>query len=547
MRENFSITLIQCPCWGRETPPLALALLAGNLRSKGYEVYLFDLNNWFYHVISENYKQFWHQEEYKFWQSPETMKEMLEYYDVEIEAETNKVLEKGSQLIGFSVETSSLHFTLEITKRIKNKSPNTLIAVGGPETGESFTGLRFIDNPNIDAVVLGEGDETLPRMCADLKEKGYFTKIPGLVFKKDGGIINGGLREPIKSLEAIPLPDYSDFDLSKYANPNRLDIFGSRGCINKCHFCYEWKYFHRLRFRSGENLFEEVKHHLSTFPNVNYFNMNDSALNISPRAIRRFSELLLENNVRIIWGGWAIIRECMTPDLLKLMARAGCDYLFYGVESGSNRVLKSMNKKSTRELAAQILGDTHKAGINTTALFMVGYPTETEEDFQMTLDFIRQNHKWITSVCPSQAFTAIMPNTYLYENPKEFGVENVDHSLFWTSQNGKNTYPIRFDRYERLCKLCIELGLLGPGVVEERADKWKLFGEYYQYIRDYQGAMNCYFKDLLKHGYSPESVRGFFECYDLSQGKKETYQLPYQGINKLISLYNVTINTFSKP
>ena len=182
MTEDFSITLIQCPCWGRESPPLAIALLTGNLRNRGYRVHLFDLNNEFYHIVSERHKKLWRQEEETFWGSPESAKELIEYYNVEIQVEVKKILEKDSQLVGFSVNYSSLNFTLEIARRIKNNSPDTLIVLGGPGTVEYFGGLRLLENSSIDAIVLREGDETLLQMCVDLKEKGCFAKIPGLVF-----------------------------------------------------------------------------------------------------------------------------------------------------------------------------------------------------------------------------------------------------------------------------------------------------------------------------------------------------------------------------
>ena len=541
MIKNFSITLIQCPGWGREAPPAGIALLAGNLRSKGYKVHLFDLNNELYHIVSENYKKFWNAAEHRLWRSANSMKEMMELYDAEIEAEIKKILEKGGQLVGFSVHETSLQFTLEVAKRIKRHSPDTLIVLGGPETADyPGGGLKLLENPAIDAIVLREGDETLPQMCADLKEKGHFSKIPGLVFKKDGEIVHGGERELIKSLDALPFPDYSDFDLTRYEHPGRLDIVSSRGCPYRCYFCVKNIFFQRFRFRSGESLFKEVKHHLSKSPNAGIFHFADSLLNGVPKEIEKFSELLLKNNIQINWRGEASIRKEMTADLLRKMAKAGCKLLFWGMESGSNKILKSMNKTYfTKELAAQVLKDSHEAGIKVIANFMFGYPTETEEDFQETLDFIRQNHEWIDDVNPSQGFTVIPEGSYLYEHAEEFGIDVKDglHGLYWSTKDGKNTYPERLDHYERFCKLTWELGL-GPPHAVVQENKWKSLAEYYRYKKNYQQAVDCYFKDLLKRGYSPESVKNFFECQVLAEGKEENHPLPYQGLKKLISLYD---------
>ncbi|RJQ47244.1 MAG: radical SAM protein [Nitrospiraceae bacterium] len=536
MLKEFSITLVQCPCWGRETPPLAISLLAGNLRNKGFSVNLFDFNNELFHKVSDDIKRQWSQEAYTFWSSETSVKGLMEEYSEEVDDEVRRIIETGSQLVGFTVYFTTKNYTLEIIKRLKVRSPDTTVILGGPSTAEYAGGLELLKNPCVDAIVLREGDETLPELCTAYKEKGRFVSIPGLVFKEGEEIIHGGIRNPVPSLDALPFPDYSGFDLAQYASPERLDIFSSRSCVNRCYFCDERKYFERFRVRSGKRIFEEVQHNLTLFPHLKFFNFSDSVLNGSLKTLREFSELLLQNNVRIAWGGQAIVRKDMSPELLSLMAKAGCTYLSYGIESGSDAVRKSMNKgRFTTEAAAQVLRDTHNAGIKAYANFMFGYPTETEEDFLMTLDFIRQNHAWIDGVSPSQSFIVIVPNTYLYENPDEFGVETHMHHLFWQTANGENTYPARFERYERFCRLCIELGLGGVGVTEEKIDKWKLLGAYYRHKKAYDTALECYKKDIVKHGYSAESVKFFLECS--RQGEGIDLSDPYRGLDKLIFYY----------
>ncbi len=544
MLKDLSITLVQCPSWSREAPPLAISLLAGNLRSNGYKVHLHDFNNELYHIVLDEHKSLWDLEEYTFWSSEESVNQFIEEYNSEIDEEINKIIETGSKLVGFTLYFTTLYFTLEIIKRLKSRSPNTLIVLGGPSTDEHAGGLELLDNPNVDAVVIREGDETLPEMCTVLKEKGRLIKMPGLAFKEGNQIIYGGIRNPIPSLDTIPFPDYSDFELTRYKLPESLNFFSSRSCVNKCHYCSERNYFMLFRVRSGKSLFEEVQFQLSYFPNVKFFNFNDSVFNGSLKTVREFSELLLKNNVRIVWGGQGIIRD-MTPELLNLMAKAGCVSINFGVETGSDTVRKSMNKNNfTNKLAAKLLKDTHDAGIKVTTNFMFGYPTETEEDFQMTLNFIRQNYKWIDHVYPSNFFTSFMPGTYLYENSEMFGVGPNMHYLYWETKDCKNTYPIRFERFERFCRLCIEVGFDGRLVPEEKVDKWKLLGHYYRFKKDYEKAIECYKIDLLKHGYSPESVRFFLECS--RYGEEIDRSNPYKGLDKLISYYDDTIKSLSE-
>jgi anaerobic magnesium-protoporphyrin IX monomethyl ester cyclase len=536
--KNISVSLVQCPAWGRETPPVAISLLAGNLRNQGYKVHLFDLNNEYFYKVSDKYKIYWGQEYFYFWESENSVKELLDQYQNEVEQTVEQIAATGSKIVGFSLVFTCVHFTMEIAKKLKELSPETMVVLGGPSTAEYAGGLNFLDRSFVDAIVLREGDITFPEICKDIEEKGHLEKIPGLIFKKDGAVINGGLRAPVQSLDSIPFADFTDYDFTKYADPTRIDLFSSRGCINKCHYCDERQYLQRYRYRSGKRLFEELRYHMSYNPNIKSIFFCDSVVNGSLKAMHEFSELLIRHDIKVAWGGQAVVRKDMDAGLLNLMAKAGCAYLCYGIETGSEKVLKTMNKKlATIEADEQNLKDTHNAGIRAYANFMFGYPTETEEDFLQTLDFVRRNRPWIDGVSPSLSFTNILPNTYLYENLVEFGIDPKRyHHLYWSTRDRENTYPIRFDRYERFCRLCIELGLTGVGVVEERLDKWKKLGDYYTYIKDYEKATECFALDLLNNGYSCDSIKHFLENYTNEKGIKSSE--PFKAFERLLAYIN---------
>ncbi|MFC1854207.1 B12-binding domain-containing radical SAM protein, partial [candidate division CSSED10-310 bacterium] len=514
MLSHFSVTLVQCPFWNIETPPIAMSLLAGNLRTKGINVHLFDLNIEFYHTVSPKQRGPWLEEIGLFWYSEKSVRGLMEEYDEEIDKQISQIIEKGSLLVGFTLYNSTIIYSMEIIKRLKSQSPDTFVVLGGRSTAMHACGkgLDLLKNPDIDAVVFGEGDETLPEMCTILRERGHFKKIPGLAFKKNGKIIHGGMRSPIRSLDTIPFTDYSDFDLNRYNNPKCLDVFSSRGCVNICHFCAEQYFFKRFRTRSAKNLFDEVQFHMSQHPDVNSFFLSDSALNGSLKTLREFSELILKNKVKISWGGFAVVRKEMTPEILNLMAKAGCSFLFYGIESGSERVRRHMNRlRYGNELATKVLKDTHDAGINVYVAFMFGFPKETEEDFQMTLTFIRHNHKWINHVFPSSALTALLPDTYLYNNSEEFGIEETKkHIIFWETKDGQNTFLTRMERYKRFCRLCQDLGIEFTGT-DDKEEKWRIWGSYYSYKGDHDKVLE-YKKEVMKHGKSREASVFFQEC-----------------------------------
>jgi hypothetical protein len=211
--KKTKVALVMCPCWGREAPPLSISLLGGNLRSKGYEVSLFDLSNHFYHESADEYKKYWGQEHYSYWGTESSVKAFIAAHDKAVESILRTILDTGSKVIGFSVVFSTLHFSLELAARIKQLAPDRIIIMGGPHTSLFYSGKYILDNENVDAIVLHEGDETLPELLRDLDKTGRFSKIPGLMFKENGVIVDGGMRKPIQSLNELSFADYSDFDL----------------------------------------------------------------------------------------------------------------------------------------------------------------------------------------------------------------------------------------------------------------------------------------------------------------------------------------------
>ncbi|MCL2389795.1 MAG: radical SAM protein, partial [Elusimicrobia bacterium] len=319
-------------------------------------------------------------------------------------------------------------------------------------------------------------------------EKGFLSK------NANGEIIDGGQPDYVKDLNSLPLPDYSEFkdDIlnNKYSQPHRLDVLDARGCINECHFCYEQLFWPHYRSMSAKRLFEQIQKHMADFPQINYFYFNGLLINGDLKKLEEFCDLIIENNVKISWAGQATVRDDMTPELLKKMRRAGLGWVGYGIESGSQKVLDAMNKKFTVLGAIELLKNTREAGIAFQVNMMFGFPTETEEDFQKTLKFLVHARPYINSILASQSFFTLEKGTYVRNHPEKFGITDSRHHLYWKADNGKNDYAARFDRYERFCRLALELKIPETsGISEVKPDKHFLLGEYYLYDKNYAKAL----------------------------------------------------------
>ena len=515
----MKIALVQTPGWGRECPPFALACLAGYVRANGHEAVCFDLNNAFYHN-SPGYERMWADKDYySFWENPSRIQTLVQENESVIEGYVDDILATQAPVIGFATHTTSFLVSLEISRRIKRKEPGRIIVFGGPQCSREQAGFRFAKDPVVDAVVVGEGEATLLAVLDSVARSGRLEPMAGLILRVGDEIRDCGDRELISDINSLPIPDYSDFadDIRKgrYADPRRLEIFDGRGCVRTCHFCSEWQFWRRFRSMSGERMFEEIRSQVQMFPQVDYFYFIGSLLNGNVKALERFCDLVIESGMKIRWAGQAVVNLKMDKRLLGKMAQAGCVWLGFGIESGSQRLRDLQNKKFTNENAYETFKAAHSSGISTQINIMFGMPEETREDFQETLRFLVRNRPHLDTVLASQSFCVIDKNTALYNRPEEFGIRGQEHHLYWDSNDGKNDYPERFRRYEEFCRLALQLRIPETsGILAVKPDKWYLLGEFYRYKKQMFKAIACFRRSLRLESVNKTTIAALAACYE---------------------------------
>ena len=514
----MKVALVQCPGWGRECPPFALACLAAYVRRAGHEAFCFDLNNAFFHTIPD-FRRMWEDKDYySFWENPSRISDLMLKCGDRVDEYVDRILATGAPIIGFTTHTTSYLVSLDVARRIKRKDPKRIVVFGGPQCSRAQAGAGFAGEDCVDAVAVGEGEATLLALMETVAREGGLRPMPGLILRWEGKVVDCGDRDLIPDLDALPIPDYSDFrdDIlsGAYENPRRLEIFDSRGCVRTCHFCSEWQFWRIFRSMSGDRMFAEIKHQVELYPRVNRFYFVGSLANGSMKAIGRFCDLVIESGLKIEWEIQAIINPGMDGPMLKKMSDAGCRWIGYGVETGSESLRYRMNKKFTNENAYVTLAATHQAGIKAQINIMFGQPTETREDFEETLRFLTRVRPHIDSVLASQSFTVIDKSTIFYDKPEMFGIKGQEHHLFWDSNEGANDYPERFRRYEEFCRLAISLGLPETaGVLSEKPDKWLLLGGYYEHKGRWPRAIACYRRSLRKESVNKAVLARLARCY----------------------------------
>ena len=501
--------LIQTPCWVIDSPPYNLALLKAVCAREGHEIICLDYNIKFYKYVLKKREDIYSKPTN--WYNHEYVKQIIKKHSALIDIWVDDIIKRSIKVIGFSTTGLSVEFSKEIARRIKEKDNRRIIIFGGPHCFRAEFGEVLLEREScVDAVCFLEGERVLPKFLGLIEKKGQIESIPGIAFRNEKNEIIDCFNEEIREdLNSLPFADYSDFKMQEYASAE-LPISTSRGCIYKCLFCSETGVWKNYRCRSAQNIFSEMMYQTRRYPFIKSFFFNDSLINGNIDMLNRLCDLLIEHNnfgtlagimnkifkrlgisVRkgknIYWGGQATIREEMTKKFMLKLRKADFSHVRYGLESGSERILKKMGKRFTPELAERVIRDTKDANIDTYVNIVIGFPTETEEDVKMTAYFLKRNKKFITEVnCHP---LSIVPGSYLYEHRDDFEIQ-CDDVFNWYSGDKENTLEKRLETLK-----------FYKEYIGDKGESFFTVGDYYLAIannyfsdNDYNNALKYYVK-----------------------------------------------------
>jgi len=446
--KKLRVALVLSPCWTNLSPPLGISYLASISKLRGYETRCFDINIEIYNLLKQEKIDFWDFGAHYKWQDPFFSDQVLPLIKGYLKSKVDEIIAFAPDIIGFTIFYTNALASLYLAKEIKKLDSRKTILFGGPECYGEASSFNFLNSGSVDLIVIGEGEQTFEELVDYYEKNNAITSIDGTLIKKNGTIIKGGFRSEIEDLDSIPLPDFKDFSLKSYKN-FALPILTSRGCVGRCAFCGEIRYWKNFRFRSAQNIIEELKQGVDCY-NVREFFFNDSLINGNLPELSKLIDLIIENNLNIAWGGYARVNKFMSLDMLKRLRKAGCYFLSYGIESGSEKILRDMNKQISLNDAKINLENTVKAQIQTHVNWIVGFPTESWIDFLKSFIFIYKNRKNIYHFNPGQRPCAIPHDSDLATNPKKFKIAEKPFLNNWRSLCFRNTIIHRQLRLEIL-------------------------------------------------------------------------------------------------
>jgi anaerobic magnesium-protoporphyrin IX monomethyl ester cyclase len=383
---NFRLTAIEPPLWA--------AILAGYLKHSGYSVILYDaeVENW-------DYKQ--------------TAKKAIEVDPVLV-----VVVVSGSNP---SASTMNMTGAGEIVTLIHDQAPDVKTLLFGLHP--SALPEQTISEENIDFVCQGEGFYTLPLLIDALKSGADDFQIHGLWYKKDHQVFSNPRPPLMKNLDDVPMPAWELLPMKKYRAHNwhcfdhikerqpYAVLYTSLGCPFNCTFCCINAMFgkHMIRYRNLDNVMEELDFLINTF-GVKNIKVIDEMFALNEKRIVALCDMIIERKYDL--NMWAYARvNTVTEKMLYKMKQAGINWVAYGFESGSKRVIESITKGYKMEQVGKVVEMTYNLDIHICANFIFGLPEDDFDSMNETLKLMLDiNAEWANIYC-AMAY----PGSKLYE------------------------------------------------------------------------------------------------------------------------------------
>ncbi|HHT9116990.1 MAG TPA: B12-binding domain-containing radical SAM protein [Candidatus Hypogeohydataceae bacterium YC38] len=319
-------------------------------------------------------------------------------------------------ILGFTVTTYGFAQNLNNIRLIKERVKIPVI-VGGWHL--SLYPAETIAHPEFDYAVVGEADDTLPELLKTLEWGGDLKGVKGIAYRRNGDTIVNAPREVRDTIDETLFPARHLLKNNQYFNvftqrKNFTGMLSSRGCPFRCIFCdLKTK---KYRLRSPENFVDEMEVCYKEF-GIRSMDIHDTIFTINKKRASTMCEEMMRRKLDIDWTARAR-SDTVDKDMLKMMSRAGCKVVMFGIESGDPEILRILRKDIKLDRVREVVKWTKHYGMKALGFFILGSPGETTQSIRRTLNFACElplDYVQFTKMTP-------FPNTELYElYKKEYG------------------------------------------------------------------------------------------------------------------------------
>ncbi|MFQ6125581.1 MAG: B12-binding domain-containing radical SAM protein [Candidatus Heimdallarchaeota archaeon] len=375
------------------TPPMGLASLAAPLEHAGYGVTIIDAP-----ILNLSFTQLGKQ-----------------------------LAKKQPEVIGVTAMTPQIIDALRTISIAKKACPEAVTVLGGAHA--TFLPVKTLQScSELDVVCVGEGEQTLLELVQTIEKNGRFSKIRGTYSRDNGRLIENERRPPVSNLDDLPFPARHLLEMDKYRVLGKKIAIGailtSRGCPFRCAFCSSNRIFgKKFRARSPENVLDEIEQVITDYKPAT-IEFSDDLFTLNHKRVQDICKEFKKRGIDLPWACSSRVNT-VSRTLLCEMKRAGCKLIFYGIESGSQRILNAMHKGITIEQIEKAIKWTNQARIDTYGAFILGWPGETIQEINQTIAFAKKLDLDFSQFSIATPY----PGTSLYDAVKEKGLLTTED---WT-------------------------------------------------------------------------------------------------------------------
>jgi radical SAM superfamily enzyme YgiQ (UPF0313 family) len=352
---------------GLPYPPLGTLYAASLLRSHGHHVALFDS---------------------MFAKNPD---EVLPFLD-SLQPQFFVIYDDGFNYLTKMCLTNMREAAFRMCKLAKQRGCTVIVS-----SSDSTDHYEKYISEGADFVILGEAELTLQELITTIKNNSRdFYSIQGIVFQENNAIIKTAKRNVLKELDSLPFPAWDLIDVSPYreswlrhAGYFSLNMATTRGCPFKCNWCAKPIYGNRYNSRSPQNVVDELKSLKAKF-HFDHIWFCDDIFGLKPGWVQEFANLVEKENLHFKFKIQCRADLLLQENYIHALARAGCDNVWIGAESGSQKILDAMDKGITTDQIRSATQLLKKNGMKPSFFIQFGYPGETKEDIQKTVRMINE-------------------------------------------------------------------------------------------------------------------------------------------------------------
>lgn len=366
-----------------------------------------------------------------------------------------RIVSEQPDIVGITVMTMTLIDVVKTCRIVKEVDKKIRIVLGGPHV--NLFPNETIKIESVDYLVLGEGEEVFNDLVEAINLNSEMEKIPGIVFKKNEEVVNTGARSHISNLDNLPFParhlvPYEKYSSLLFKGKVVTTIITSRGCPFRCSFCDRPHLGKVFRARSAQNVVDELEACVQL--GIHEFLFYDDTFTVNKKRVIDICNEIIKRRLNISWDIRSRV-DTVDEEIIMHLKKAGCQGIHYGIEAGTEKVLKILNKGITIGHAEQIFNLTRKYKMPILAYFMIGNPRETLDDIHTTFRVMK-------SLKPDYVHMTILtpfPGTKIYHDGLEEGIIKKDYWMEFAANPKSDFVPPHWDELfnkDELNELLIE-------------------------------------------------------------------------------------------